>query len=305
MFTVTPSRLPFNICHICLNDHHHIFDDVIGALRGSLVDLGHDCSLMRNTMKRGRINIVVGSTIFIYNRGTAVEDLKKRPYILYQLEQMSAQAAHVANNPWYFEMLEAAARVWEYSPNGMAFLGRTQLKDKLSFFPPAHHRSLEHFAPAAAAEQDIDVLFYGTPSERRTAVVEQLRAAGVNAVALFGVYGEALYAQLRRAKIVLNLHAATELPVLETVRLSFLLANRCFVVSEPGEYNPYGDGVVFAPYDQIVACCLHCLSAGDEARRRVADAGYAAVRRSDLTAQLRREIETLPIARLLPEAGLG
>lgn len=302
---MTPRRPPFNICHICVNEHRHIFDDIIQTIQGALVDLGHDCTVMQNTMKIGRINIVIGSTIFLQDRRNAIDDLKKRPYIAYQLEQMSAQAGLVAYNQPYYDVLEAAERIWEYSPAGMAFLGRTRLRDKTVFLPPAYHRSLEKFTPAPAGEQDIDVLFYGTVTDRRMRIVQQLRAAGVNAFALFGAYGEVLHDYLRRSKIVLNLHGSSDLVVLETVRLSFLLANQCFVVSETGEYNPYGDGVVFADYDELVETCRRWLSHGPERRREVAMRGYMNGRRIEMAAQLAREIEQLPIDRLLPEANPG
>jgi hypothetical protein len=61
--------------------------------------------------------------------------------------------------------------------------------------------------------------------------------------------------------------------VLKAVRLSFLLANRYFVVSETGEYNSYGDGVVFNEYDDLADASIDWLSPGAERRRAVAERG--------------------------------
>jgi hypothetical protein len=258
---------------------------------------------MRNTIKPGRINIVMGSMIFLPDDGKAINDLRKYPYIGYQLEQLDADHGLAARNLTYYRFLEAAAHIWDYSPVGMRFLSRTRLRDKISFLPPAYHPSLEKVRPAE--ERDIDVLFYGSLSERRMRVVRQLKAAGVNVIALFGVYGEALHGYIRRSKIVLNMHGTSEMAILETVRLSFLLANRCFVISEVAEYNPYGDGVVFAPYDDLVAACLRWLAEGPERRRQVAERGYVNGRRIDMASNLAREIDRLPLAKLLPRVQPG
>lgn len=59
------------------------------------------------------------------------------------------------------------------------------------------------------------MLFYGALAEWRLKLIGQLRAARVNAVALFGVYGEALHAHLRRAKIILNVHVMPGFRMLE------------------------------------------------------------------------------------------
>ena len=297
---MTQRRSPFNICQISLNLHRHIFDDLIGSLQGALQDLGHDCTRSQNMMKVGRVNILIGNLVGLRDRPNAVNDLRRYPYTAYQLGQMDARIGLAAYNGPYYRILEGAVRIWDYSPANLDFPARTDLRDKVSFLPPAYHRSLEHFIPAE--NQDIDVLFYGARSERRTRIIEQLRAAGVNAVSLFGVYGEALHDQLRRAKIVLNVHGTADLVVLETVRLSFLLANRCFVVSQAAEYDPYGDGLVFAEYGQLTQACLHWLEQGREPRRAVAERGYAAMRQDDMAARLSREIASLPIEQLSPAA---
>jgi hypothetical protein len=281
-----------------MNPHAHIFDDLIGTLQGALQDMGCDCTRAHNMMKAGRINILIGDLLGLWNKADALNDLSRHPYIVYQLEQMDSKIGLAAYNPHYHQILKQAALIWDYSPANLAFLERSNLKGRARFLPPGYHRSLEQFT--LAEPLDIDVLFYGSPSERRARVIEQLRAAGVNVVTLFGVYGERLHDHLRRAKIVLNVHGMDNLSVLETVRLSLLLANRCFVVSEVGDYNPYGDGLVFAEYDQLAQTCLRWLRQTPDARRAVTERGHAAIRRIDMGAHLAREIEALPIDALSP-----
>jgi hypothetical protein len=250
---------------------------------------------MRNGMKRSRINIVIGSTIFLRDRPRALEGFRQAPYVAYQLEQLSDRHGLTVGNAAYHAFLAGAAAIWEYAPANLAYLRGTPLWEKTAFLPPGWAPSLEKFAPSP--EPDIDVLFYGSTSPRRYRMIQRLREAGVNAHSLFGAYGPPLHDQLRRARIILNLHGAEGLAVLETVRLSFLLANRCFVVSEPAEYNPYGDGLVFAPYEEIIETCRHWLAEGPARRRAVAERGYAAGRAVDMAAGLAEALSRLPYDR--------
>lgn len=247
-------------------------------------------------MERGAVNIVLGAIVFAVRDASLLGFLRSFPFVLYQLEQLKSDAGLLADNPAYATLLESAVHVLEYSPAGLRFLQGTPAAAKSSLLPPAFHRSLETFRPGPV--RDIDVLFYGSSSARRTALREALRSRGVNVVKLFGVYGDALVEQIRRAKIVLNVHAYPELNVLETVRLTHLLANRCFVVSEAGDHNPYGDGVAYADYDDLVDTCLAYL--GDQADQRdvIATQGYLAVRRTDFVTDLRTALAQLPIDRL-------
>lgn len=292
--------IKFNIAHICIDQHKYIFSDIIRSVHGSLVDLGYECTISENSLAPDAVNIMVGSTIFLHRFPDLMEAVGKHPFVLYQLEQLDPDYGLARDLPAYAALMDAAAHIWEYSHVGLNYLRRSALGDKTSFVPPSFHRSLESFRPAE--EPDIDVLFYGSMTERRIQMLDALRAEGVNVVTLFGAYGDLLRDHVRRAKIILNLHAWSGLSVLETVRLSYLLANRCFVVSEVADHNPYGDGVVYAEPDQLVETCKLYLGARADQRDAVAAAGYLAFRRSDMVTDLRRAIAELPIDRLIAGA---
>ena len=75
---------------------------------------------------------------------------------------------------------------------------------------------------------------------------------------------------------MLNLHYY-EAAAFEIVRVSYLLANRRFVVSEhgcdPEEEAPFSKGVVFTDYAGLVNACLTYLTLPAE-RRRIAIANH-------------------------------
>ena len=134
-----------------------------------------------------------------------------------------------------------------------------------------------------AGAHDIDILFYGSTSPRRSQIMEKLTSRGFRTASLFGKYGPDRDAYIARARLVLNIHCF-ETTHLEQVRLSYLLNNKRFVVSETSDNNPYGNGVVFCDYQDIVDRCAHYLRPGmEEERTRIAEIGYEGLQRIPMT----------------------
>ena len=254
---VMTGEVPFNITLVTWNQHDWLYYDNVRCLYGSLNDLGFECSITENALVSGAVNIVLGNIVLPANDPARMAFLLDKPFFFYQLEQLSALNGEPTKKPGYFKLLEAASHILEYSPSGLEFLHSMEFASKTFFLPPSFHRSLEFFRPARNA--DIDVLFYGSHSDRRNRIMEELRSKGVHAVYLSGVYDGVLADYIRRSKIILNIHSRSDLNILETNRISRLLANRCFVISETSDHNPYGEGVIFADFDQIVETCLSYL----------------------------------------------
>ena len=120
-----------------------------------------------------------------------------------------------------------------------------------------------------------------------------LQNRGISAVTLHGVFGEQRDRYISRAKIALNIHAWDDLNCLETVRLSLLLANQSFVISEEADHDPYDGGVVYAPYERLVDACVDYLSAKPQIRDEIAEKGYLAFRKLDLVSILRTTLEEM------------
>ena len=278
-----PSGLAFNICIVSFNEHDRLYDDVMRTTHAALCDLGYDCSLTENRIASGRVNIVMGNLVYPSTDKARIDFLGTAPFVLYQLEPLQVlETLPVAAG--YFSLLDRATHVIEYSPTGFAFLVAGRWAGKASCLPPSFHRCLEITRPAVS--QDIDVLFYGSHSDRRTSVMNDLRARGLNAVHLFGVYGAQLWDYIRRSRIVLNMHYRDGFNVLEVVRLVPLLTNRCFVISESGDHNPFGNGIVIADHETLAETCFAYLDQRNTKRETVAAEGYLAVRRLDMTSLL-------------------
>ena len=261
--------------------HVHAFDEVRDALVHALRELGHDACVCREP-DAARQMIVLGTNLLAQHPVELPADA-----ILYNLEQVDRAST------WMTDAALAPLRrhrVWDYSARNVAAFATLGID--ATFVPIGYAANLERIP--AAAERDIDVLFYGSLNERRIAVLDALEERGAKVVDLFGVYGEARDAHVARAKVVLNLHHY-DAQILEEVRLFYLLANRAFVVSESGDPDAeraYGGGVVFTPYARIVPVTLAALTQS-AARARVALEGQRLIRARPYAEFLREPVAAL------------
>jgi len=156
-----------------------------------------------------------------------------------------------------------------------------------------HSGVLERIQPALV--QDTDVLFYGSVTPRRRAVLETIHRTGVKLVCLFGVYGAERDAHIARAKIVLTLRSFATNPA-DIVRMAYLMNNRVCVVSEDRpddpDLAPLREGMRLVQYNQLAAECGQLLGRPGE-RHRTADEGYRLLRARPQSELLATALEAL------------
>jgi hypothetical protein len=278
-----------NIVHTVVNEHGRIFDDVIELLIDCLEGLGRKVQRSVNHFDTKKLNLVVGHTAFL-NKSAFEEIVRSKcSFVIFQMEALDERMGLGPQFPDYLEFLKLAPRVWDYSSTNVAFLSAKGCGNA-RYMPLGYSPRLERITHALV--KDFDIIFYGTANQRRGLVLESLSSRCQLRVG-FGAYGNDRDQVIARSKIVLNLHQF-ETAQLEQVRISYLLNNRCFVVSEMSENNPYSDGLVFRNYDQIAECCLEYLRPEMEAeRKRIAEMGYAKLREIPMVENIRTELDLL------------
>ncbi len=234
--------------------HHHAFDDVAFALHAALVRLGRDAVLLRGTFERGRQHIVLGMNEMVHHPpGTVVPPPDS---VLYNLEQVFPGSPY-----WTAASLDLYRRhrVWDYSAqNLLQFAAWGIVGDHLPIgFVPELRRIPMHNS------KEVDVLCVGILNPARQKVIDDIRSYGISVETQSALYGAERDERYSRARIVLNLHYY-EAAIFEQVRVSYLLANGVFVISEHSrdveEELPYADAVLFAPYDAIARVVRWCLA---------------------------------------------
>ncbi len=261
------------------------FQDVAETIHYGLLALGHDSLLTTEGMIAGRRHIVLGSNLLPGHPIPLAPDA-----ILYNLEQIRDN--HVWLNPDFVNILRRHA-VWDYSADNARALADLGVRVE-RLLPIGYTDQLTRIP--RAREQDIDVLFIGSANDRRNAAMDSMRRAGLNAVQVFGLFGAERDALIARAKILLNTHFF-DAKVLEVVRISYYLANRCVVLSERGanaaDDAAFEAGVAFADYGDLTRRAIELCGDAPE-RERLAEAGLELMRG--------RRIEPL-LAAALGEAG--
>jgi hypothetical protein len=264
--------------------HSRAFDEVAEGLHLALLTLGHDSVLTNRLDLDERRTIVLGGNLLVRN---GLEP-PKNP-IFYNLEQLGDDLPSMTL-PGFFDLFRRYP-TWDYSQANIERLAALGLP-RPTYVPIGYVPELTRIAPAA---EDIDVLFYGAPYERRYAILRDSHDRGLRVKWLSGVYGASRDAWIARSKIVLNIHY-WEAKIFEITRVSYLLANRRAVVSErgadPALERDVESGVAFADYDELVDRCVELL--GDErARRELAEQGYQVFSARSQAAILHRALSDL------------
>ena len=231
--------------------HAQAFSEIALGLQGGFKESGLDAPIVTNPSDISGTPIVLGANLLPH--------LPKYPLpqqaILYNLEQIQA------GSPWltrdYLNLLNKY-NAWDYSSNNITALEKLGISGvrlcKIGYSP-----SLRRIP---AANEDIDVLFYGSMNQRRRIILDALSRTGANVHSAFDLYGMRRDILIARAKIILNIHFY-ESRVFELVRISYLLANSRFVISETGAdedmETPFTDGVVFCRYHDLVERCSYYL----------------------------------------------
>lgn len=287
------SLIPVNIVHTVVNEHGPIFAELIDLLADSLEQLGHPVEVSVNRLVGDRLNLLVGATVFLRPADFATIQSSAKHCILFQLEALHGAEGFAPKFPAYVDFLKIPLQIWDYSPANFPFLAAQGCPD-VRHIPLGHSARLQRIPQIEPGQRDIDVLFCGSITERRKLVLNALKARGVRVKVLFGCYGAERDREIARARIVLNVHQF-ETPHLEELRLSYLLNNRCFVISETCDRDPYGGGVVFRDYPDLVETCVSHLADGRDAdRERIAAVGHAALRRISTVEAIRSALQALP-----------
>lgn len=116
-------------------------------------------------------------------------DLPAHPVVIYQTEVPSSGWF----TPGYLARLDSALAVWDAAP-------------EFRSTPTASVVAPGLFGePAPAVPKDIDLLFYGSLSDRRVQILQKLQANGFTPSVHFGVFGEERNRLIDRSKLILDI----------------------------------------------------------------------------------------------------
>lgn len=283
-----PTR--FNIVHVVPDPRMHGLEgyrEVIETLQWGLGSLGHDATISDNAFAAGRTNIVFGFQML------SEAELNAAPpdTIVYNFEQLAGLQVH-ALKPAY-RVAATRLRIWDYSQHNLATWEQLRPAHRAVHVPVGWAPILARIPRDVA--QDIDVLFYGVPGQRRLALYSHVCQTGARSVFACGLYGAARDSLIARSKLVLNIDLNDARRIFEVVRVSYLLANAKAVVAVAQPHTQVepdlAEAVAFVPADRLAAKCVELL-ADEPARKKLEQRGEKAIRARGIGAILSRALES-------------
>jgi len=218
--------------------HAQALAEAVEYLAVMLEACGQTVRRTRNHIERGAHNVVLCSHLL----GDAHIAQLPADTILFNSEPL-AEAS-----PAY---LAALARfwVWDYAYGNLPRIPHARVAVISFLFAAALVRS-------NAREPGDALLFYGSLTERRRAILADVRARGVPIEVVFGEYGPERDRRMFRCRAVLNLHKAKEPSVFEPIRCFYPLINGVPVISEHVAGEPIADAfrpsVAFCSEEMLV-----------------------------------------------------
>lgn len=258
------------------------YREVVQTLEWGLSELGHEVSVIENSVAANCTNILIGHTVVPRDMLVSLPE----DTIIYNLEQMGG--VPVEGLSPNCQIVADRFQIWEYSPRNLDAWTRFNAVRPPVVLPVSWASPLERI-PKGAAE-DIDVLLYGKSCVSRLEVFHELSEAGVRCVFACGLYGAERDALIARSKIVLNINLYYQARIFEVVRASYLLANEKAVLADrhPETYvePDLEEAVCFARRETLVQRCLELVH-DKPARKELERRGYEIFRRRDIRETLK------------------
>lgn len=179
--------------------------------------------------------------------------------------------------------------IWDFSKGNVALWlehrSRHRKQDVIDppvyHMPVGYHRSMERFTVRSWEDRDVDVVLTGAPNERRTRILNELRANGYHTILLSAPYGRKRDDILSRCRLAIGplFYPDGLFPVLRSAHCA---ANRLAIIAEQAREAPAWHHPSPVPYDELVASAITLLKGGESLIADTARAAYDRFRAAPL-----------------------
>ena len=213
-------------------------------------------------------------------------------YIIYQFEQTDSyyfnddqeKEYNYIFNDSYLNILKNATQIWDYSLQNKLWLQKNMNLNNIIHVPICFSHILEKKIIGTQVK-DIDILFFGSLNLKRKKILDKLKEYhSLNIIIKNNdCWEQELDILIGRSKIILNIHYY-ENAILEMHRLSYLLNNQCFIISETVSdkslLKTLESGIIFSNYLNLVDTCIDFLyNKEHHHRQQIAKAGYQIIKK--------------------------
>lgn len=166
--------------------------------------------------------------------------------------------------------------IWDYRNDNIKTLKRIT-KTPIYFVPPLYHEFMEENFPKDPSSKSIDFLLYGKNNERRNKIFETL-SKKYNAIIFKTGNIDELYNMIKQTRIILIIHFYTDFSTIDFYRISFLLSNKVFFITEDTEDKKLRpvlkDAIIFSKYENLISNCEKYIMLSQEERDNITQSSY-------------------------------
>ena len=150
--------------------------------------------------------------------------------------------------------IKGADEIWDYDRLNATFLEWNNIKVN-RIVPSLYSKNLERVIPNDNPE--LDVLFYGTLSDRRVRIIKEITYALYGRIKFAWIFGEPnMEHYISNSKVVLNLHPMEPWNRQEQVRMFFPLINGKTNISETSQQNNMPGEIIECPTEELTSTIL-------------------------------------------------
>jgi len=276
-----------------------VFTEAALCLRDSIRASGLESNHRVNIADPRGICIVLGA---LPPHHEPLRQLDRRKALVFNFEQLGSTSSIAG--PEYLQWL----RQWlvlDYHSRNVDHLRRLHGPAQQVLELPIVPSPSLLLGPSLPADRCVDVLFFGSQSDRRTALLRQLEESGLRVETVAGAYGDELTPAIRRARLVLHIHYY-ETGLFPVARVLQPVVAGVPIVCESSVFSAgcdwSGSGIVFAPYEGLLEACRHLLSSEKEQQQRATMAREFAAR-IDFAGPFNQVLEALRQRLSAPEPG--
>jgi hypothetical protein len=244
------------------------------GLRG----LGHAVDLTVNQVDVPGKNLIVGTHLLSAQEASAIVD-SGAEYVAVHSEWLFTRpdgtgvvSSFVGERfeRDYGRFYQRAAAVWDPYQWNLDLIGRLGVPpERLKLIATiGYHPAMDEVAHRPWREKDLDVLFFGSMTPRRSKVLDELRRRH-RVVAVLDAPKDFRNDLIARARLHLNLPGSDVYTHLSVYRVAYLLNNRSAVVTETATTHADLQAMtVAAPYGDLAEACRQALDCAEALAER-------------------------------------
>ena len=249
-----------------------VFKEISKSLYYTLLSMNYECK-MSNHIDSESDNLYI-----LFGGHTLVQNPPKK-YIVYQLEQFNVSIEKYGKvdiniKQEYLNILYNSIKIWDYSKENINYIKKKFNYKNICHVPIGFSQYLERIPKKS--KKDIDILFFGSLSKRRTKILDKLKKLVNIKICAYNIWNEEREKLIARSKIVINIHYYYN-GIMEMPRLTYLLANKIFIISEYGRNKILNkqleNNLILCKYNELISKCLYYLK-NDKERFKIRKQGY-------------------------------